>query len=185
VHEEGDDGVYGMKESLNDGKVLFGYLAVAMGSTLKLVYISYCGEGVTGMKKGLFNQQVQFVGQKVFHPYHVQINARNEDDIDEEQIGGVVKKGFGANFHKEYKDQTAVGEAEESSITYDTRDVDQSTENVVTGMGQFLSFCYPPFSLFFLSSREPRTPDFSLLLQVSTSSMRPTRAISRRRTNPT
>lgn len=51
-----------MIENLNDGKVMFALLSIPLGVSNKLLYVAWCGEGVTGMKKGLFNNQAQDVG---------------------------------------------------------------------------------------------------------------------------
>jgi hypothetical protein len=40
-----------MYEYFNDGRVQFALWATEVNNTRKLVYIAWCGEGVTGMKK--------------------------------------------------------------------------------------------------------------------------------------
>jgi Cofilin/tropomyosin-type actin-binding protein len=125
--DSGEEGWEDMCEYTNDGKVQFGFCRINLGGTFKFVYLSYCGEGVTGMKKGLFNAQAQFVGDRLFTGYHVQVNARSEEDLDITKVTGEVKKSAGASFYKTHSDQSGESAPEASSVTYESRDHDQST----------------------------------------------------------
>lgn len=49
---ESGSGFDELTESLNEGKVQFVYWRVPIKNTHKFVYITWCGEGVTGMMKG-------------------------------------------------------------------------------------------------------------------------------------
>jgi hypothetical protein len=72
--------------------------------------VSWCGEGVTGLKKGLFNNHANDVSKffkvKVPHlsffnfmqGFHVQINARSEEDLNEQKILERLKKATGASY---------------------------------------------------------------------------------------
>lgn len=48
-----------MKEDMSDGAVRYAFLRYTIGNVNKFVYLSWCGEGVTGMLKGRFNQHVK------------------------------------------------------------------------------------------------------------------------------
>jgi len=104
------------------------FLAVDLGGIKKFVLISWCGEGVTGMKKGYFNGQSQDVSTH-FVGFHVQINARNEDDIDSNDMLSRVKKATGASFYKKHQAQDTQNNPESSSIKYEQHNQNQSTEN--------------------------------------------------------
>eukprot|EP01121_Diplochlamys_sp_Union-15-3_P003328 TRINITY_DN1317_c0_g3_i1.p1 TRINITY_DN1317_c0_g3~~TRINITY_DN1317_c0_g3_i1.p1 ORF type:complete len:317 (-),score=94.13 TRINITY_DN1317_c0_g3_i1:17-886(-) len=93
-------GVEDLKEELNEGKVHFAYLAVESFKTRKFVYIAWCGEGVTGIQKGNFpNHAIDMANFiKKSRTIHVQVNARNEADVEEDDILERVKVAFGSNF---------------------------------------------------------------------------------------
>jgi hypothetical protein len=133
VLKMGTGGIEEVKDALNDGKVLFIFCAVPLGGMKKLIYISWCGEGVTGMKKGLFNNQSIYVSKNLFQGFHVQINARNEDDINVDQIMGRVKKAIGASFYKQHSAQNTESTPEVSTLKYERPPDDQTTENQPTG----------------------------------------------------
>jgi len=61
VGDKGTGGVEEMCEWLNDGKILFFLIWFEINKVRKFCYISWCGEGVTGMKKGLFNNHANDV----------------------------------------------------------------------------------------------------------------------------
>jgi len=74
VVETGSGGWDEMFESLNDGKISFFLVAMDLSGVTKYVFIAWCGEGVTGMKKGAFaNHSSDF--EKLWKGFHVQINV--------------------------------------------------------------------------------------------------------------
>jgi hypothetical protein len=128
VAASGNGGIEELKAELNDGKVQFGFIAVDLSGVRKFLYISWCGEGVSGMKKGYFNGQSQDLAA-FFKGFHVQINARNEDDISSNDVLSRVKTAIGASFYRDHKAQDVENTPEKSSIQYESRDHNQSTEN--------------------------------------------------------
>lgn len=71
---------------MNDGHIQFGYLKFAINQTFKYLFVSWCGEGVEGMRKGLFNNHTKDFENWLGKPgrgFHLQINARTEGDLDE------------------------------------------------------------------------------------------------------
>jgi len=105
--ESGSGGLAECSDSLSDGKVLFAFISMEVNGIKKFVYISWCGEGVTGMKKGLFSNHSTDVGKGPFNGYHVQINARNEADVAEKVITERLKKAGGASYDSGQKNQGA------------------------------------------------------------------------------
>jgi len=103
---KGDGGFSECIENFNDGKVLFALVSWTVNNIKKFVYISWCGEGVVGMKKGLFNNHANDVSA-LFKGFHVQVNARNEDDLNEKVISEKVKKAGGASYDSGAKVQGA------------------------------------------------------------------------------
>jgi hypothetical protein len=59
--------------------------------------ICWCGDGTPIGKKGLFNMHVNDVAN-YFRGFHVQINARTEDDVDPKLIMQKVKDSSGAKY---------------------------------------------------------------------------------------
>jgi hypothetical protein len=55
VEAKGTDGLEGVKEELNEGKVLYAYVRYIIKNVPKFVYIPWCGPTVTGMLRGSFN----------------------------------------------------------------------------------------------------------------------------------
>eukprot|EP01111_Echinosteliopsis_oligospora_P002271 TRINITY_DN1331_c0_g1_i2.p1 TRINITY_DN1331_c0_g1~~TRINITY_DN1331_c0_g1_i2.p1 ORF type:complete len:444 (+),score=171.90 TRINITY_DN1331_c0_g1_i2:69-1400(+) len=86
VDGTGDGDLSEFVEELNDGKVLFGFVGFTINQTHKYLYVPWCGEGVDGMRKGLFGQHAQemekWLGQGG-RGFHLQINARTTSDLKE------------------------------------------------------------------------------------------------------
>lgn len=99
VQAKGDDGLAGFNEELNDGKIQFGYLRFPVQQVNKFLYVSYCGGGVEGMRKGLFNNHAKemenFLSQ-AGRGFHIQINARDEDDLKEAIVLDKLNKSTNA-----------------------------------------------------------------------------------------
>jgi len=104
VVETGSGGLSELSDHWNDGKVLFALVGFEINKTRKFAYISWCGEGVIGMKKGLFNNHANDVAL-LFKGFHVQINARHEDDVSEKIIVDKLKKSIGASYDSGAKHQ--------------------------------------------------------------------------------
>ncbi|KAI8976197.1 hypothetical protein BDB01DRAFT_853248 [Pilobolus umbonatus] len=104
VQATGDGGLEELEEEFSDGKVQFAYARVIdPNSELpKFVFIGWCGNGVPETRKGFFNSHLMDVS-RFFKSFHVQINARDEADVDPELIMKRVSESSGANysFHKE------------------------------------------------------------------------------------
>lgn len=112
VLSTGDGGLEELQEDLSSGKILYAYVKIIDPNTKlpKFVFINWQGEGVPEQKKGGCASHVRDV-QNVLRGAHVTINARTEDDIDEETVVQKVSKASGANysFHKEQqKPQPAI-----------------------------------------------------------------------------
>ncbi|XP_013391294.1 drebrin-like protein B isoform X2 [Lingula anatina] len=104
VVEKGDGDLEEMVDELNSGKIMYAYCRVQDPNTnlWKNVIINWQGEGVPEIKKGAAARHINDI-HNLFRGAHVTINARTEDDIDEETIKDKVAKSSGANysFHKE------------------------------------------------------------------------------------
>lgn len=61
VADKGTGGFKELNNEFNDGKVLFALCTFESNNIKKYVYVAWCGEGVIGMKKGLFNNHSQDV----------------------------------------------------------------------------------------------------------------------------
>jgi len=139
----GSDGLSEMLEYVNDGKILYFLIWFNINNTRKFAYISWCGEGVTGMKKGLFNNHAQDVAL-FLKSFHAQINARTEKDLKEQSIIDRLTKATGAAYDSGAKNQgstklvpNSVAQGREQSnksnakvrVFEKTQGTDQSTEN--------------------------------------------------------
>jgi len=141
--DTGTGGLEELSEYLNDGKILYFLVWFEINNVRKFAYISWCGEGVTGMKKGLFNNHAQDVAN-LFKGFHAQFNARSEKDVKEKLIIEKLTKATGAAYDSGAKVQgsaklvpqsVAQGRQQASQSnakvrTFEkTSGTDQSTEN--------------------------------------------------------
>nr|XP_054766456.1 drebrin-like protein A isoform X1 [Lytechinus pictus] len=104
VVDTGEDGIEEMADSFNCAKIQYAFLRVIdTNSNLpKNVLINWIGDGAPVSKKGTCARHHQDVAN-LFRGAHVTVNARSEDDVDEESILKLVAKSSGSNygFHKE------------------------------------------------------------------------------------
>ncbi|KAI8381244.1 uncharacterized protein BYT42DRAFT_613043 [Radiomyces spectabilis] len=112
VQATGEDGLEELTEEFADGKIQFAYTRVIDPNTElpKFVFIAWCGSGVPETRKAFFNNHMNDVS-KFFKSFHVQINARDEADVEPELIMKRVSESSGAKYsvHKEQsKPQPAV-----------------------------------------------------------------------------
>jgi len=109
----GNDGFSEMMDELNEGKVQFFYIRFSQGAGLyKYVYISYVGEGASGMLRGnSHNHTLELANflKSIRAPIHVQINARSEADLDEEAIKKQCVGAMGSNYDAGAKNQGVTG----------------------------------------------------------------------------
>eukprot|EP01118_Nematostelium_gracile_P011217 TRINITY_DN3950_c0_g1_i1.p1 TRINITY_DN3950_c0_g1~~TRINITY_DN3950_c0_g1_i1.p1 ORF type:complete len:460 (-),score=158.47 TRINITY_DN3950_c0_g1_i1:52-1431(-) len=144
VADTGTGGLEEMCEWLNDGKVMFFLIWFEINKVKKYAYISWCGEGVTGMKKGVFNNHANDVANVFKGAFHVQVNARSDKDIKEKLIVDKLTKATGASYDSGAKVQgsaklvpTSVAQGREQSGQSNAKvrqfektvGSDQSTEN--------------------------------------------------------
>ncbi|KNC51072.1 uncharacterized protein AMSG_07061, partial [Thecamonas trahens ATCC 50062] len=99
VKATGEDGVEELAWELSDAGIQFALLQVVEPKTSlwKLVFITWVGESSPTSVRTFVNQHTADVA-KVFRGYHVQINARSEDDIAESVVLDLVAKGVGADY---------------------------------------------------------------------------------------
>ncbi|KAI0241307.1 actin binding protein, partial [Massospora cicadina] len=104
VDGKGDGGLEELSEEFMDDKVQFALARVTDPNSQlpKFVFISWCGEGAPVQRKGLLPSHLGHV-QKFFEGYHVQINARDADDVTPEQIMKKIFESSGAKYS--YHDQ--------------------------------------------------------------------------------
>jgi len=99
VVSQGEDGIEEMVDDLNGGKIQYVGLRIIDPNTSlpKIVFINWQGEGVPATVKGKCANHLRDI-TNLFRGFHVQINARNEDDVDKETIEEKVKNASGAKF---------------------------------------------------------------------------------------
>ncbi|CDS10181.1 hypothetical protein LRAMOSA02858 [Lichtheimia ramosa] len=102
----GDGGLEELNDEFFDGKMQYAYTRVIDPNTElpKYVFIAWCGSGVPETRKGFFNSHLSEVS-RFFKSFHVQINARDEADVDPDLIMKRVSESSGANYsvHKEQR----------------------------------------------------------------------------------
>ncbi|ODQ67570.1 hypothetical protein NADFUDRAFT_82014 [Nadsonia fulvescens var. elongata DSM 6958] len=98
-YAQGSSDLEDFVEEFDDGKVQFGFARITDPNSqlTKFVLIGWCGEGVPVRTKGYFNSNFAAVA-KYFYGYHVQITARDSDDIEPSEILRKVASASGANY---------------------------------------------------------------------------------------
>jgi len=102
VDSTGTGGLSEMSDEMSDGRVNYGFIRYNVNGTWKYVYIAWCGDGVTGIRKGSFASHAVDMG-KFLDGFAVQINARNEDDLDETKILARLKTATGSHGRRNEK----------------------------------------------------------------------------------
>ncbi|KAI7857163.1 hypothetical protein BDC45DRAFT_501835 [Circinella umbellata] len=106
VQGSGDGGLEELNDEFSDGKIQFAYARVIDPNTElpKYVFIAWCGSGVPETRKGFFNSHLIEV-ENFFKNFHVQINARDEADVEPDLIMKRVSESSGAKYsvHKEQR----------------------------------------------------------------------------------
>ncbi|KAJ3267527.1 hypothetical protein HK104_005798, partial [Borealophlyctis nickersoniae] len=97
--ESGDGGLEELSQEFEESKIQYAFARVVepISGLPKYVLIAWCGDGVPVAKKGLFHHHVNDV-TRFFKGFHVQINARQEDDVDPEAIMKKVRDSSGAKY---------------------------------------------------------------------------------------
>ncbi|KAJ8331831.1 hypothetical protein BDV3_004651 [Batrachochytrium dendrobatidis] len=105
----GDGGLEELSDEFEEGKIQYAFAKVfePVSGLPKYVFIAWCGDGVPVAKKGLFHYHVNDIA-KYFKGFHVQINARGNDDIDPDLIMKKVRDSAGAKYsiHQHAQNQT-------------------------------------------------------------------------------
>ncbi|KAG0227524.1 hypothetical protein BGW42_002916 [Actinomortierella wolfii] len=100
----GSGGLEELQDEFVDGKIQYAFVRVVdPNSNLnKFVLIGWCGDGVPESKKGLFNTHLADVS-RFLKGYHLQINARSEDDVTPQQIMKRIDEASASkySYHKE------------------------------------------------------------------------------------
>ncbi|KAG0171799.1 hypothetical protein DFQ28_004776 [Apophysomyces sp. BC1034] len=99
VQGTGDGGLEELYDEFSDGKIQFAYARVTDPNTElpKYVFIAWCGSGVPETRKGFFNSHLSDVS-KFFKSFHVQINARDEADVEPDLIVKRVAESSGSKY---------------------------------------------------------------------------------------
>ncbi len=102
-------GLAALKDELSDGSIYWAYLRWESANLPKFIFISWCGEGVTGQTKGKFsahNQDMENFFSKSGLLSHVSLNARQESDLDEKDLTMKVTRAQGVSYDKAQGDKS-------------------------------------------------------------------------------
>jgi hypothetical protein len=75
---------------------MYGYMQFIINDVKKYVFVSWCPDGVDGIFKGRFSNYSKDMERFLKGQYHLQVSARSEDDLDEEEIKKKLKVATGA-----------------------------------------------------------------------------------------
>ncbi|KAJ1918305.1 actin binding protein [Mycoemilia scoparia] len=99
VETKGNGPLGELLEKFDENKIQYAFVRVIDPNTElpKFVFISWCGNGVPVIYKGVFGTQMNDVRQ-IFNGYHVEITARSDDDLDADTIIQQVGRSSGSNY---------------------------------------------------------------------------------------
>ncbi|KAJ3206396.1 hypothetical protein HDU67_008214 [Dinochytrium kinnereticum] len=99
VNGSGDGGLEELAEEWDDAKIQYAFCRVLepISKLPKYVLMSWCGDGVPVSKKGLLNSHLSDV-VKYFKGFHIQVNARDESDVDPALVMKKVQTSSGAKY---------------------------------------------------------------------------------------
>nr|CAH0105272.1 unnamed protein product [Daphnia galeata] len=97
---KGDGGITELAEDLNSCKIMYAFCRVKDPKTSlpKYVLINWQGESAPGIRKGTCTNHLGAI-QKLFKGIHITVNARTEDEVDEEAIIDKVAKSTGSIYN--------------------------------------------------------------------------------------
>ncbi|KAJ1679889.1 actin binding protein [Spiromyces aspiralis] len=86
-------------EEFDESKIQYAFARVTDPNTKlpKFIFLSWCGNGVPVVYRGIFGTQMNDV-RKVLGSYHVEITARTNDDLDVNSIMQQIERSSGANY---------------------------------------------------------------------------------------
>ena len=105
VISTGQGGLDELLDEFEDGKIQFAICRVhdRQSSLHKVVFISWCPEGVPVFKKSLFSSHSADVRRR-FSGYHVEVTARTDLDLDSGEIMRKVSDSAGVNYSHQQTD---------------------------------------------------------------------------------
>jgi hypothetical protein len=75
---------------------MYGYLQFIINDVKKYVFVAWCPDGVDGITKGRFGGYCKDMERFMKGQYHLMINARDEDDLNDSDIIKKLKVATGA-----------------------------------------------------------------------------------------
>ncbi|XP_039294420.1 drebrin-like protein [Nilaparvata lugens] len=107
VVSKGDGGIDEMKEDLNSGKIMYAFCKVLDPKTSlnKFVLINWQGEGAPNLRKGTCANHIRDV-TNLFKGAHLTINARIEDEVEQDTIIDKVSKCTGSAYSFKQRSET-------------------------------------------------------------------------------
>ncbi|XP_055855581.1 drebrin-like protein isoform X2 [Episyrphus balteatus] len=110
----GEGGIEELTEELNSGKIMYAFVRIEDPKTglNKFLLINWQGEGAPVNRKGSCANHIHDVS-KILGGAHLTINARNEDDMDEERI---VKKLGTVSSAYSFKEPRAIVEEQKAPV---------------------------------------------------------------------
>ena len=105
---QGEDGLVEMMDDLNATRVMYAFVRVTDPKTAldKFVLINWQGEACPATRKGLCATHLRDV-QGYFRGAHLTLNARNDDEVDLDEILAKVGKASTSNYDFKSKPMAA------------------------------------------------------------------------------
>ncbi|AOW01678.1 uncharacterized protein YALI1_B18645g [Yarrowia lipolytica] len=110
-------------DEFEEGKLQYGLVRVPdpHSKLPKIVYVGWCPEGVPDPRaKGVFNPHLHALGN-LFHGYHVQVTARDRDDLTEDVILERLERASGAKYGATSSRKPGISSAIKTKPTYTTQ----------------------------------------------------------------
>ena len=129
VADSGTGGLEEFVEEFDDGHMMYGFCRVSdtQSGLSKILYVAWCGDGVPAGRKGKHHLFVNDVAN-FFKSFHVQINARSEQDLDMKGIMHKVRQSGGASYDSQVSPQKR---EPKSTNNHDQYSIEDSEYNAI------------------------------------------------------
>eukprot|EP01119_Soliformovum_irregulare_P015231 TRINITY_DN4261_c0_g2_i1.p1 TRINITY_DN4261_c0_g2~~TRINITY_DN4261_c0_g2_i1.p1 ORF type:complete len:147 (-),score=39.13 TRINITY_DN4261_c0_g2_i1:142-582(-) len=99
--EKGAGGIAELKEKFNPDQAQYAFVRIISGDTesrrAKFVFISWCGENVSALKRAKMSVHKASV-KTVVRDFAVEIHATTPEEVSEEEVNTKVRKAGGADY---------------------------------------------------------------------------------------
>ena len=117
-------------DELSEGRIMYGLMKFNIHGVYKIAFISWCPDGVDGVTKGKFGVWNKDMEWHLKGKYHTQVMARQEEDIDRQQMIQKFKVATGSSYAT-----TGVKVNERNTVNTAKQSISVQQEQIKSGAG--------------------------------------------------